>query len=83
MFGKITEEKVLKKMVKDVKKILKVKNVPLVNLVKDLEVSSIKVFEIYLKFEQSFKVCFDENEITLENLNDLSVLAKLIMSKIP
>lgn len=83
MFGKITEEKVLKKMVKDVKKILKVKNVPLVNLVKDLGVSSIKVFEIYLKFEQSFKVCFDENEITLENLNDLSVLAKLIMSKIP
>ena len=83
MFGKITEEKVLKKMVKDVKKILKVKNVPLVNLVKELGVSSIKVFEIYLKFEQSFKVCFDENEITLENLNDLSVLAKLIMSKIP
>ena len=83
MFGKITEEKVLKKMVKDVKKILKVKNVPLVNLVKDLGVSSIKVFGIYLKFEQSFKVCFDENEITLENLNDLSVLAKLIMSKIP
>lgn len=82
MFGKITEEKVLKKMVKDVKKILKVKNVPLVNLVTDLGVSSIKVFEIYLKFEQSFKVCFDENEITLENLNDLSVLAKLIMSKI-
>lgn len=82
MFGKITEEKVLKKMVKDVKKILKAKNVPLVNLVTNLGVSSILVFEIYLKFEQSFKVCFDENEITLENLNDLSVLAKLIMSKI-
>lgn len=82
MFGKITEEKVLKKMVRDVKKILKVKNVPIVNLVTDLGVSSITVFEIYLKFEQSFKVCFDENEITLENLNDLSVLAKLIMSKI-
>lgn len=81
MFGKITEEKVIKRMVKDVKKILKVKNVPLVNLVTNLGVSSILVFEIYLKFEQSFKVCFDENEITLENLNDLSVLAKLIMSK--
>ena len=81
MFGKITEEKVIKRMVKDVKKILKVKNVPLVNLVTNLGVSSILVFEIYLKFEQSFKVCFDENEITLENLNDLCVLAKLIMSK--
>ncbi len=82
MFGKITEEKILKKMVKNVKKILKVKRVPLENLVTDLGVSSIKVFEIYLNFEQSFKVCFDENEITLENLNDMSVLAKLIMSKI-
>lgn len=81
MFGKLTNEKILKKMIKDVKRTLKVKNVPEVNLVTDLGVSSIKVFEIFLKFEQSFKVCFDEKEITLENLNNLPNLAKLILSK--
>lgn len=81
MIGKLTSEKILKKMIKDVKKTLKVKNVPEVDFVKNLGVSSIKVFEIFLKFEQSFKVCFDENEITLENLNNLQELSKLIFSK--
>lgn len=81
MFGKITEEKVLKKIIKNIKKTMKVRIVPLENLVTELDVSSVKAFEIYFKFEQSFKICFDENEITLENLNDLHLLTKLILSK--
>lgn len=81
MFEKVTSEKILKKMIKDIKKSLKVKNVPEVNLVTELGVSSVKVFEIFLKLEQSFKVCFDENEITLENLNNLPKLANLIFCK--
>lgn len=81
MFAKVTSEKILKKMIKDIKKSLKVKNVPEVNLVTELGVSSVKVFEIFLKLEQSFKVCFDENEITLENLNNLPKLANLIFCK--
>lgn len=81
MFAKVTSEKILKRMIKDIKKSLKVKNVPEMNLVTELGVSSVKVFEIFLKLEQSFKVCFDENEITLENLNNLPKLANLIFCK--
>lgn len=82
MFGKITLEKILAGLEKDVKKILKVKKVPQKNLVTELSVSSITVFEIFLKFEQTFKVCFDEYEVTMDNLNDLPKLAEIIMEKI-
>lgn len=81
MFGKLTEEKIIKKLVKYIKKVLKVKNVPVLDLVTELGVSSIKIFEIYLRIEQSFKICFEENEITIDNLNNLSKLASLILSK--
>ena len=82
MLRKMTEEKILKKIIKIVKRSIGVKKVPEENLIELLGISSLKVFEMYFKFEQKFKICFEENEIKMENLNNLHNLAKLILTKI-